>query len=496
MLKSKLIPPLSKSKFMEGIQCHKRLYLSLFNRELAAPVSDATQAIFDQGHRVGVLAQTRFPEGVLVSEDHMDHKGAMGTTEKVIADPSLPSIYEGAFRYDDIRIRADILVRDAGMTFDLVEVKSSTGVKPENEWDLAIQHYVLTGVGQSLGRSCLMHINIGYVYQGGEHDAAQLFTLVDLTESTIQKQSSIPGLLEAMREPLSRDVSPDIPIGDHCYSPYECPYIEHCHPPGPEHPVTELPRISRSVVESLESQGVWDIPGIPKDYNGLNDLQRRIRDSVISGQPYVDPAITSILRGLIYPVYFIDFETFNPAIPLYVGTRPYQQIPFQWSSHVMSSDGSIDHQGFLHNADDDPRPPFIESLLKVLGDSGSIVVYSHFEKTQLRGIGEAYPAYSEAINRVIDRLEDLLPLIRNHVYYPEFHGSFSIKSVLPAVVPGLGYDDLAITDGSSASAAFMTITNPSTPSNQRDELRSNLLGYCKRDTEAMVELYRKLKGGD
>lgn len=427
-----------------------------------------------------------------MSEDHTDHKGAMRSTKKAIGDPGIPSIYEAAFRYDDIRIRADILVRGEDDCLDLVEVKSSTSVRPENEWDLAIQHYVLTGAGYSIGRSCLLHINNEYVYQGGEHDLEELFTLVDLTESTIEKQSAIPGLLEGMRKPLSEEEPPDIPIGDQCYSPYECPFIEFCHPPGPEHPVTELSRISNGVVESLASQGVKDIPGIPEDFEGLSDLQKRIRDSVVSGQPYVDPAITSILSSLTYPVYFIDFETFNPAIPLYVGTGPYQKIPFQWSAHVMDSDDSVDHQEFLYDGDDDPRPEFIETLLKILGDSGSILVYSHFEKSQLRGIADAYPPYSDAINQVIDRLVDFLPLIRNHVYYPKFHGSFSIKNVLPAVVPELGYDDLAITDGLSASAAYMTITEPSTPSNQRNELRTNLFGYCKRDTEAMVQLYNTL----
>ena len=296
-----------------------------------------------------------------------------------------------------------------------------------------------------------------------------------------------------MRAPLWRTTPPEVPIGDHCCKPNECPFIPHCHPPGPEYPVTDLYKATRRLKDRLAADGIMSIQDIPPGYDGLSELNQRIREAVVNGTPFVDPAVHEALAKCKFPLFFLDFETINPAIPLYVGTRPYDQIPFQWSIHRMERDGSLTHGEFLHENLDDPRRPLLESMLRTLGTDGDILVYSPFEATQLRAMREAYPEFAQPIEDVIARLVDMLPPIREHVYHPEFHGSFSIKSVLPALVPAMGYDDLKITDGSSATAAFVTMMKPETPESVGAALRAELLRYCRRDTEAMVELWRRLR---
>jgi hypothetical protein len=495
MIQRKSIPLLSKSRFMSGMQCHKRLYFELYEPELAEEPSAGQQAILDQGTEVGKLARGYFPGGEHIDEDHLSHDAAMAHTTRALADPKVPAPYEAAFRHDEVRVRADILSRAPRGAFDLAEVKSSTRVKDEYLWDLAIQVYVLRGAGLKLQRSRLLHINGEYVYPGGAHDPRKLFTLDDLSYEIDPLLEKVRELLNAMRGPLWEKKPPDVPVGDQCHAPYECPFIANCHPPGPEFPVTELYRLSSRLKERLQADGIASIRDIPEDYGGLSDRNRRIREVVLSGEAFVDEAVRGALSKLRYPVFFLDFETIFPAIPLFVGTSPYDQIPFQWSAHRLDKDGALKHFEFLHGGTSDPRPAFLESLLTMLGTKGDICVYSSFEATQLRAMREAFPEHALPIEKVIGRLVDLLPKIREHVYHPEFHGSFSIKSVYPALIPNSGYDDLAITDGSSATAAYLTLMAPETAKETREAVREDLLKYCRRDTEAMVQVCRSLIGG-
>ena len=263
----------------------------------------------------------------------------------------------------------------------------------------------------------------------------------------------------------------------------------------PEHHVSQLPRASQKLLLLLEEAGIADIRDIAADFAELNELQRRVRDCVVDNRVHFDPTLAESLGELEYPIHFLDFETFNPALPLYVGTRPYQVVPFQWSDHVMDSNGNLRHEEFLHEGFDDPREPFAKSLLKTLGTSGSIVVYSSFEETRIREHADALPHLSGDLLALLDgRIIDLLPLVRKYCYHPEFHGSFSLKAVLPALVPDLGYDDLEISDGAQASVAYAEMMQPGTSVERRESLRDSLLAYCKRDTEAMVRLYTTLIG--
>jgi predicted RecB family nuclease len=486
------IPRLSKSRFMAGLQCHKRLYLELYAPELATGTDPTTQARFDAGTEVGEVARRRFPAGQLLAQDHRHHAAAEKETRRLLADRTIPALCEAAFHHDDVAVRTDILVRQRRQTFDLIEVKSTTGWKEQHVPDLAVQLYVLEGAGLRVDRAYLMHLNRNYVYGGGDYDLEQLFTCADLTEQVRTLQPDVVTALTAMRRPLWAETHPPIPTGPHCTSPYTCEFYDHCRSDRPDHPIVHLPGLREPILTQLADLGILDIRDIPPDFRGLTALQARARDVLQSGNRYHDPAITAALGKVQFPVHFIDFETFAPALPVFVGTRPYETMPFQWSDHILSEDGRVRHREFLHDGSDDPRRRFAESLLGAASTGGSIVVYSSYEGTRLRELEALFPDLALSLARLRARLFDLLPMVRMHVYDEAFHGSFSIKAVLPALVPHLGYDDLEIADGLLASLAYEELREGITPADRAAELRANLLAYCRRDTEAMLELFKAL----
>ncbi len=441
---------------------------------------------------VGAMARNRYLGGTLIGED-LNWADAESATQAALRNRAIPAIFEGALSLDGLRIRADILGRTRDRRFDLIEVKSTLGVKPEHEWDVAIQYHVLRSAGVPLRWVRLMHLNRDYVYSGGDYDLKQLFRFRNLTRLVHKRRRKVVAALKEMRKMLVAEAPPPISIVPHCTTPYACPFYDHCHADEPEHPVEQLPRLRMHLREQLAAMGIIEIAQIPDDFQGLSTLQARVVEAVQTGTRFHDPAISRTLRKLKFPVHFLDFETFAPALPLYSGTRPYQIIPFQWSDHVLNADGAVTHREFLHDERSDPRRPFAKQLLDALGMTGSIVVYSSFEATRLRELGEDLKDLAAALARARKRIVDLLPLIRDHIYDPGFHGSFSLKSVLPALVPEHGYDDLEITDGGLASLAYAEMQIPETTKDRHTELRAALLAYCKRDTEAMVELFRLLR---
>jgi hypothetical protein len=487
------IPSLSKTRFLAGLQCHKRLYLECYDPALAAPIDPVTRAVLDTGHAVEIVARRRFPGGALIDHAQLGHGPAVLATQTAIADPTIPSIYEAAVTGDDVRVRADILVRAAENSFDLVEVKSSTTVTPEHEWDVAVQLHALEAAGVRVRRAYLMHLDRSYVYQGGDHDLERLFGLNDLTESALSRQSDVRKALARMRAPLGFLDAPSIAVGPQCEEPRECPFYDHCHAGLPADPFAALPRLTRKLRERINGAGIRSLDELPFDFHGLSLIQRRALEALRSGNRVVDPAIRDALVGVRFPIHFLDFETFSPAMPIYIGTHPYDPIPVQWSDHVLYDSGAVEHHEFLHEGDKDPRREFAERLLQATSGAGSVVVYSNFEDQRLGDLQMAFPDLGERLGSLRARLVDLLPIIRRHVYDPAFRTSFSIKSVLPAIVPNLGYDDLEIREGTLVSVAFAEMLLQETSPERRQKLRADLLAYCKRDTEAMLELFEVLR---
>jgi hypothetical protein len=488
------IPLLSKSRFMAGLQCHKRLFLECYPSVSRDPVGPATRALFEAGARVGAVARGLFAGGVRIGEEARTHDDAVLQTYRALEEPGTTAIYEAAFNHDNVRVRVDILAHAGKGSWDLVEVKSSSGYKEEYLPDLGIQLYVLEGAGVPIRRACLVHVNNQYVYEGGPYILDRLFTVRDLTEQARELIPKLRAELEEMRVPLWAWRAPEIAIGPHCKRPYPCPFYTHCHSDGPEHPIERLPRLYPKLLRALREAEIDDIRDIPEDFDGLSDLHRRIRASVITGRVHADPELREKLKTLRPPVHFLDFETCNPALPRFVGTRPFQQVPFQWSDHVLHEDGTLEHRGYLHVEDTDPREPLVESLVRSLGREGPIVVYSGFEERIIRLLAEDLAEWRDDLLAIVEsRIVDLLELIRSHYYHPDFKGSFSIKDVLPALIEDLDYDDLEIREGAQAATGFIEMIDLETTEQRRMELRQALCAYCHRDTEAMVRLFQKLR---
>ena len=488
------VKPLSKSRVTAGLQCLKRVYLETYAYMDRDPIEPGRRAILDAGKLVGQTARGRFPGGILVEEDPTLHDQAVRQTAEALSNARIPAIYEAAFTFEGIRVRVDVLARSNSRSWNLVEVKSSSGFKEEYLPDLAVQVHVAEGSGVRVDRAVLLHVNNQYVWPGGDYDLDALFAAQDLTEDA---RASIPSILKRiglMREALRGTEPPDVAVGPHCRKPYVCPYHRYCHGDEEEHRVSDLPRLSPKIYHALLDAEITNIRDIPDDFDGLSALQKRVRDCVVSGEPFAHPNLKPALEAIRHPVHFLDFETCNPALPIIPGTRPFQQTPFQWSDHVLQASGPHEHRSFLHMERSDPRPRLTEALLEALDGDGSIVVYSEFEARVIRSLAEALPALAGRLLPLIEtRMVDLHQLIHEHYYHPGFHGSFSIKDVLPVLVNGLDYSQLSIREGSQAALAFSDMTNPSTPAAERETLRKGLLAYCERDTEAMLRLFLTLK---
>ena len=487
---SKELPQLSKSRFMSGLQCLKRLYLECYHRDLADPTDANQQHLFDVGTAVGELAREIYPAGTLIEEKYFEHAPAEESTASALANNPVDALFESAFSFERIRTRVDILKSAGGQRYDLIEVKSGTRVKEEHIPDIAIQLHVLEGAGLELGQTSLMHINNTYVYDGHSLDLEQLFSADDVTDQVREFASNeIPRHLAAMWETLQLAETPVVETGAHCNKPYACPFIGTCHKKVTEHPVEELPRISPKALGALRALGIQDIRDIPAEFSGLTSNQQRVRDSVVAGNPFIGPDLESSLKGVSSPVSFMDFETFSPAIPMFAGTSPYQTIPFQWSVHIRGDDGMLTHSEFLNEDADDPRERFMQSLLEAIPSEGTIVVYSGYESRILGELADSFPQYAQQLETISGRTFDLLKVIRENYYHPEFHGSNSIKSVLPALVPELSYADLGIQDGSTAGIRYTDMVTDGARPAENAEIKRALLAYCERDTEAMVRVF-------
>ncbi len=484
---------LSKSSFIKGLQCEKQLYLYKHHYDWMDPVSNMQQAVFDRGTDVGELAQQLFPGGINSKpETHLEYAKAAKKTEKLIEE-GIKIIYEAVFIYNGVLVISDIIRKHRGK-WQIYEVKSSTSVKDVHFYDAAIQYYVLNGLGLNISDVSIVHLNNEYVREG-DLDIRQLFTIHSLYDDVIEIQSEIEENVTDFKKMLKRKSIPDIDIGEHCFNPYSCSFLGHCWKQVPEYSVFNLNRLHKNKKFELYYEGIVNIEDIPEDHH-LSFSQRMQVDSHINNNTIVEKReIKQFLDGFTYPLYFMDFETFQPAVPMFDLSKPYQQIPFQFSVHVQKTKkGEPLHYEFLAEADGtDTRIPFIEALLNLLGDKGSIVVYNQsFERSRLNEIAAVFPKYKKRIEAVNERLVDLMiPFQKKWYYSPGMKGSYSIKSVLPSLVPELSYSNMEIADGAAASHMFYNLYFENNPK-IIDATRRNLLQYCGLDTFGMIMIYEKL----
>ena len=481
-LKESKLPGLSKSRYVAGLQCHKLLYTKVHNPDAIPEPDSFTQYLFDQGTAAGELATDFFTGGIEIPAFPIDE--SIQKTKEALENKE-EHIFEAAFNYKNIHVKVDILRRLGQNKFDIIEVKSSTRVKDQHLDDLAIQRYVLEGNGLDINSTILMRINSRY-----RHPDGKLFLLSDETEKVNKRISDVPQNLDKMQKMLQQENPPETDIGPQCKKPYECALIEQCWHHIPEMSVFNIPNL-RNAKWDYYHQGIILLEDLPEDFIGTPGQMPFIH-SFRSGKPHIDQnGLAKFLDELVEPIYFMDFETMQLAVPKYPGTRPWQQHTIQWSVHVLEN-GEPKHHEFIHTTDDDPREPFIQSLLEVLGDTGSIIVYNApFESGRLKEIAEAFPQYQEKIENLRARLWDQLLVFRKYYCDSRFKGSNSIKNVLPVLVPALSYGDLKVQEGGAAMVEYARMIG--LPDGQEKEtIKNNLLKYCKLDTLAMVEIHKVL----
>jgi hypothetical protein len=480
---------LSKTLYMRGLQCPKSLWLDRRQPEVrTAPPPDLI-ARWEAGTEVGRYAQLLFPGGVEVPFDGRTKVQQLAQTRDLLAKGA-QSIYEATFSSDGVLVRADILQKTHD-GWELYEVKSASDVKPHFLDDVAIQYFVLSGCQFDLRRVFLVHIDTGYVRRG-EIVPQELFAVQEVTEIVREKQSAIPAEIARMREVLAAGL-PEIDIGPQCTDPYECDFIEHCWRHIPEHSIFDLK--GRGVDKwELYRKGIVRMEDVPLE--ALNNTQRMQAKFYRNRGQHVDlDAIREFLEGLRFPVCFLDFETFDSAIPPFDGIRPYRQIPFLYSVHRQGSPGCpVSHSEFLAPPGKDPRDALIERLLADIPEGAQVLAYNKtFEVGVLKDLAERFPKHRERLLAIVEGMLDLMvPFRRREIYHWRMDGSYSLKSVLPVLVPELSYQGMAIQEGKEASLAYLALEKIESD-RERKKAEEDLRAYCRQDTLGMVKLLEKMR---
>lgn len=480
---------LSKSRFTAGLQCHKQLWWRVHEPGAPELVPDAqTQAIFDQGTDVGALARSYVPGGTLIDFAYDQTRQKVDATTAALAGTA-PVIYEASFFADRVFVAVDILERRPD-GFGLIEVKSSTSAKPEHLPDAAIQAHVLGQAGLAVRRVEIMHLNRACTFP----DLTDLFARTDVTREVAALLPGVPAQAQEQLRMLEGPL-PEVAIGPHCSAPHACPFHSRCWADVPAHHVSTLYRLGQKAWD-LVSAGCGTIPALPADLS-LSATAERQRRSVVSNRLIVEPSLRDALKAFEPPLAFLDFETINPAIPVWDGCHPYDSIPVQFSCHRQQRGGGYEHVEWLAGGPGDPRPQIAEALVAACAGARTIVAYNaSFEKTCLRGLGLALgPKATASMEDIESRIVDLLPAVREHVYHPGFGGSFSLKSVLPVLVPELSYDELEVSDGSIAALelARLLLRGETLVEAEKTRLRGALLRYCELDTWGTVRLLERLR---
>lgn len=455
------------------------------------PVTPDMQALFDQGNYVGEVARTYYPGGELIDNKPWDFVGSLKRTRELLKS-GVEFIYEAAFEYKGCYARADIIrFNKATGRWTLLEVKSSTKVKPEHIEDVGLQAWIIANSGLPLEKICVLHLNPECRFP----DLSNLFVEVDVTDQLREQHREITPRLNTIFAAIRSEKTPEIDIGPQCMQNRECEFKAFCFTERgiPEVSVFDIPRL-RTKLWEFYKKGQVELASV--DTAELDETQRRMVEAHVSGVNFVDRAkIGAELSQWKYPLVYLDFETINPPIPVYPGCAPYQQVPFQFSVHIQRTPGAeLEHIEYLHDDSSDPRPELIPALLKACGSEGSIVAYfAKFEKGCIEDLAEFDPENRDALMALTERLVDPLPLMREAVYDVKFGGSFSLKAVAPALLgDSFSYEGMPVGDGGAAQRAFVELIKPELDPARKASLRVHMLEYCAKDTLAMVETVKWL----
>lgn len=490
----------SKSKYCLIWQCPKLLWLTKFKPELK-PEDQALQVRFDTGNDVGDLAMGLFGDfrevTALKPDGSQDHGEMIRLTEEYLAN-GVENICEASFSYNGLYCAVDVLRKTPG-GYAIYEVKSSTDVKPVYCADIAYQKYVLEHCGINVTGTYIVCIDNSYI-RGEELDISKLFQIIDVADKVKDEMQNVEPLLIKAEQVYAMKTEPDTDIGGHCFEPYECAFRGHCEEKLPHPNVFDLYRINYDKALELYRQGKTGFDTLLHDGSITNPKHLRQMLYAVSDQPDdIDKgSIKSFLSTLTYPLYFLDFETMQLAVPQFPGTRPYQQIPFQYSLHYIEREGGpLLHKEFLAESGKDPRRAIAERLCEDIPEDVCVTAYNKtFECGRINELAEAFPDLAGHLLNIKNNIVDLIVPFRSGWYYNRaMGGNFSIKTVLPALFPNdpeLDYHALeGIHNGTEAMTIFPQIQFM--PPGEQQTTRHNLLKYCELDTFAMVKLWEKLK---
>ncbi|MGA2260032.1 MAG: DUF2779 domain-containing protein [Acidobacteriota bacterium] len=478
---------LTKSAFLLGLQCDKLLWMYQNQRELMPEVDETTQAIFRQGHRVGDLAKTLYPDGIEIDWS-AGHEQGIAQTRAALRQRK--PLFEAGFVHGRLHARADILKPAANGRWDLIEVKSSSKVKEEHIPDVAFQKQVYEGAGIRIHRCYLMHVDTSYV-RDGEVDPEGLLQRTEVTDEVTASADVVRSEAKRMIAVMSAKKCPEVPVGSHCA---ECALYGDCWAFLPERHVFSLTYGGQKCYELMD-QGILKVRDIPDDFP-LREKQAIQVACEKSRKPHMRlEKIEEFLGSLAYPLYFLDFETFMAAVPPYDRMSPYEVIPFQFSLHVLEALGkSGKHHSYLADGSGDPRPELLGMLKKLIGRTGSIVAFNASYETRILYLcSRRFSEFAGWIESLRPRFVDLhVPFWQLDYYHPDQQGSTSLKAVLPAMTK-LRYDDLEIGDGQTASLRFAEMAFGDVTPAAKQDIRAALETYCHQDTEGMVEIVKALQ---
>ena len=483
---------LSKSRYCNGLQCPKMLWLDEYKSDEKSDVNN--DSVLDNGTEVGIIAKDLFENRIDI-EFNSNLQKMIDDTKNALNNKNIV-ITEASFTYENNFCSVDILVKNDN-DFLIYEVKSSTEVKDIYIEDLTYQVYILKSLGYHIKSANIVYINSGYT-RCGELNLKELFKIKNLTKVVNDKLSLVKDNINSICTILKEKEEPKIDLDMHCVTPYECPFFKYCTRRLPENNVFKLRGMANNKKFSLYKSNIYSYEDLLKaDIN--EKYKQQIEFELFNKEDYIDKdEIKKFLDTLSYPLYFLDFETFQQAIPKYDGIKPYMQIPFQYSLHYIKSKNSkLEHKEFLAEANFDPRRNLAESLVKDIPKDVCTLAYNmSFEKTVIKNLAYLYPDLADHLMNIHDNIKDLmLPFYHRNYYTKSMFGSYSIKYVLPALFPSddaLNYHNLdLIHNGSEAMNAYANLGDLS--EEEQIKIRNNLLKYCELDTFAMVKIWQKLQ---
>lgn len=518
---------ITKTNFVNFMRCHKMLWLNKFKKGLRKKPSDAEILNIKEGHKVGEIAlkHPTYMGGVLIKS--LDVKESIEETKVAFKKKSNTIFYEPAFFYDykpayctddgklTLFLRSDILKKNNNGEWDLIEVKSSSSHQEIHYWDIAFQAFVLQKLGKKLGRILLMKPSKEFSKENGDVDLEKFFTIKDVTNIIVNRYlPQVPVILDRVHRSLDNKAEPKKVLGSHCKNPWLCPFMAHCHKGINSDSVEKFTRITkkkRQVFRKLKVKYIHQIPDnmskLVMEYSRksksplLTDRQRLQLKVALNGQPFLDKVgLKDFLGQIKFPLYHLDFEAYNRAIPDFVGMKPHQFVVFQASLHKEFRNKKLEHYEFIQDNKLDPRKGMIKFLLSNIGKKGSIIVYNKsFEATRIKELARDFPEFAKDLLAMNERMIDLEIPFKKYYYHHDFEGRSSIKKVLPVVVDELSYDRLNIQNGADAQAIYRNLiqgeylTEKGYKGKKFEKVKQDLLDYCKLDTYAMVMLLRKLR---